>query len=62
MNAADARGGKGLLIQEDKSGTVATSNDQFLCIALDRAAYNQGKNAKFNIGVDETGGGVHSDC
>jgi hypothetical protein len=30
-------GGKGLLIQDDKSGTIATSNDQFLCIALDRA-------------------------
>ena len=25
-------GGKGLLIQDDKSGTVATSNDQFLCL------------------------------
>lgn len=24
-------GGKGLLIQEDKSNTLATSNDQFLC-------------------------------
>lgn len=33
-------GGKGCLVQVDKSGTIATSNDQFLVYALDRAAFN----------------------
>lgn len=119
-------GGKGLLIQNDKTNTIATSNDQFICysvdpyngaqtgsksstlgvnagmstgrngvlcvlndqgggvimaengekspclrsqmkhhepivFALDRAAYNQGEHAQYNIGVDDTGGGVHCD-
>ena len=74
-------GGKGLLVQENKSGTISTSNDQFIAlgidnynqtmtgvtmtlraegelpcvVALDRAAYNQGQNAQFDIGVDESG-------
>ena len=82
-------GGKGALIQEDKSATLATFNDQVLfqpvvegvdcynqtmtggktnclraksadtdhipCVVIDRAAYNQGENAKFNIGIDENG-------
>ena len=111
-------GGKGLLIQNDVSGTVATTNDHFiclavndkaetldasyyrgqgarsereressfacfaigngqkdntklnrkvgalncmhdqqaiLCVALDRAAYNQGKNAQFAPGIDDSG-------
>lgn len=34
-NAADVRGGgKGLLIQDNKSGTIATSNDQFVCYCI----------------------------
>lgn len=49
-------GGKGLLIQDDKSGTIATSNDQFLCITLDRASYNQGANAQFDPGIDGESG------
>ena len=59
-------GGKGALIQTDKSATLSTLQDQTLfqpavcyskgdVIALDRAAYNQGKNAKFDIGVNEDG-------
>jgi len=48
-------GGKGCLIQNNVSGTIATNNDQFLCIALDRSAYNQGQNAQFDMGIDEDG-------
>jgi len=60
------RGGKGPLIQTDKSGTLACGNDQVLfqpimprererVVALDRASYNQGKNAKFGFGIGEDG-------
>ena len=76
-------GGKGLLIQRDKSGTLAANNDQFtVCIGngqsnslkptekagtvncmhdqqaiitLDRAAFNQGKNAQYDFKVDDEG-------
>ena len=51
-------GGKGALIQTDKSATLSTLQDQTLfqpVVCLDRSAYNQGKNAKFDIGVDEDG-------
>lgn len=63
-------GGKGCLIQENVSGAIATGNDQFLCVATQQggaeilknlcptitsAAYNQGKNAQFDIGVDDSG-------
>ena len=91
-------GGKGLLIQDNVSGTIATSNDQFIvpieitggayamstgsfmqieeectptmcardykdplvvCYSLDRASFNQGRNAQFDIGIDD-GGGAHT--
>ena len=64
-------GGKGALIQAEKSATLSTLQDQTLfqpvysvqgdvrtneCIvALDRASYNQGKNAQFDIGISENG-------
>lgn len=101
-------GGKGVLIQEDKSGTIACNNDQFLvitgidcfnqtetddkpmticmatqqggaeigidlcptitaaagtsgnnqpvvCYALDRVSFNQGINAQYDIGIDDSG-------
>ena len=88
-------GGKGALVQTDKSATLSTLQDQILfapvysvenhpadsrvginedgivqaltsrmgtgggnvpmVLALDKAAYTQGKNARFNIGVDENG-------
>ena len=51
-----AGGGKGLLVQEEKSGTLATNNDQFIsAIALDRAAFNQGINARYDMGISEDG-------
>ena len=58
------------MIQTDKSGTLACGNDQVLfqpimprererererVVALDRASYNQGKNAKFGFGIGEDG-------
>lgn len=57
-------GGKGCLVQKDKTGTIATNNDQFLVyadpshplvFAIDRAAFNQGENAQYKIGIDESG-------
>ena len=33
----------------------ATDSDHIPCVVMDRAAYNQGENAKFNIGIDEDG-------
>lgn len=84
-------GGKGCLIQEEKTGAISTNNDQFLCYAIqgsmvgreekngpqgnginenicftlnttdrhaavyaiDRVAFNQGENAKYNSGIYE---------
>ena len=47
-------GGKGCLVQSEKSGTLAANNDQFVC-ALDRASFNQGKNAQYNPEISESG-------
>lgn len=47
-----AGGGKGPLIQEDMSATLKTSNDQTLFV-IDRAAYNQGINAKYDPHIEE---------
>lgn len=50
-------GGKGPLIQEDKSATLATNNDQTLFVpkafGIDRAAFNQGRNAGYSFSVTE---------
>lgn len=55
-------GGKGALIQTDKSASLRCGNWQTLfqpierdVIAFDRSAYNQGENAKFDIGINENG-------
>ena len=51
-------GGKGALIQTEKSATLSTLQDQTLfqpIIALDRASYNQGKNAQFDFEVSDKG-------
>ena len=52
-----AGGGKGALIAEELSATLKSGFAQtlFQPIALDRSAYNQGKNAKYDIGIDENG-------
>lgn len=47
-------GGKGCLIQNEKSGTLAANNDQFVC-ALDRASFNQGVNAQYEPKISEDG-------
>jgi DNA (cytosine-5)-methyltransferase 1 len=54
MRSGCAGGGKGPLVSENKSLTLATSNDQTL-FTLDRASFNQGRNAQYNfkIGQDE---------
>ena len=51
-------GGKGALIQKDKSATLSTLQDQTLfqpVYALDRASFNQGKNAQFDFEVSDKG-------
>ena len=45
-------GGKGLLIQTEKTGTLGTLNWQPVCYGLDRATFNQGKNAKYKLSID----------
>lgn len=47
-------GGKGCLIQNEKSGTLAVNNDQFVC-SLDRASFNQGVNAQYDPKISEDG-------
>lgn len=50
-------GGKGPLIQENRSARLACNNDQTLfqpkAYGIDRAAFNQGQNAKFGFAVEE---------
>ena len=53
-----AGGGKGVLIQEDKSASLRTNNFQYVfqpVYALDRASFNQGKNARFDFEVSDSG-------
>ena len=53
-----AGGGKGALIQEDRSAALRTVNSQYLfqpILALDRASYNQGKNAQYDFEVSDKG-------
>lgn len=49
-------GGKGALIQDEKSATLSCNNDQTLfapTYSLDRVFYNQGKNAAYKPQIDE---------
>ena len=42
----------------DKANCLRSKNadtDHIPCVVMDRSAYNQGENAKFNIGIDENG-------
>jgi DNA (cytosine-5)-methyltransferase 1 len=57
-------GGKGALVQTNKSATLATNNDQYLfqpiypeavVYALDRASFNQGKNAQYDFEISDKG-------
>ena len=47
-------GDKGCLIQNKKSGTLGTNNDQIV-YAIDRAAFNQGINAQYAPEISESG-------
>ena len=56
----DAKGradGKGALIQTERASTLSTVQDQYLFqpIGLDRASFNQGKNAQFDFSITEDG-------
>lgn len=41
-------GGKGILIQNEKTASVLADSIQMVCYGVDRSAYNQGENAKFD--------------
>lgn len=47
-------GGKGCLVQNEKSGTLRANNDQFV-YALERASFNQGINAQYDTKISENG-------
>lgn len=47
-------GGKGCLVQENKTGSIVANNDQFF-VVVGADLYNQGQNAQFDIGIDDSG-------
>ena len=52
----DQGGGKSSVdVREDKSPTLTTTHDGAPVIALDRASFNQGKNAQFDFEVSDKG-------
>ena len=52
----DQGGGKSSCdVQQDKSPTLTTTHDGAPVIALDRASYNQGKNAQYDFEVTDSG-------
>ena len=58
MRSGCEGGGKGALVQTDKSATLACNNDQYVfqpLYALDRASFNQGENAQFDFEVSDKG-------
>ena len=53
-----AGGGKGALIQKDRSAALRTVNSQYLfqpVLALDRASFNQVKNAQYDFEISDKG-------
>ena len=55
-DSAGKKAGKGALVQTELSGTLGVSQDQTLitkCYGLDRASFNQGKNAKYDFSVED---------
>ena len=51
-------GGKGALVQTDKVGTLRPDNYQVIfqpVISIDRAGFNQGTNAKYDIAISDDG-------
>ena len=47
-------GGKGLLVQNEVAGSLLAENKQFV-VAIDRAAFNQGINARYDMEISEDG-------
>lgn len=56
-SVADVKGGKGALIQKNKSATLSCNNDQILfepaTYGIGRDAFNQGKNAQYKPVIEE---------
>ena len=54
-DSSGRKAGKGALVQTERSGTLGVSQDQTLiqCLGLDRASFNQGKNAQYDFSVEE---------
>ena len=55
IDRADAAECNGKGWKEDTSYTLNTVDRPAVCYSLDRAAYNQGINAQYDIGIDESG-------
>ena len=66
VDSKGKRAGKGALISKEMSMTLSVTQDQYLfqpirdefmndIISIDRSAFNQGKNAKFNAPIDRGG-------
>ena len=55
IDRADTAGCNGKGWKEDTSYTLNTVDRPAVCYSLDRAAYNQGINAQYDIGVDDSG-------
>lgn len=54
IDSLGKRAGKGALIQKEKSATLGVGQDQTLMVfGLDRASFNQGKNAQYDFSVQE---------
>lgn len=47
-------GGKGLLVQNEVAGSLLAESKQFV-VAIDRAAFNQGINARYDMEISENG-------
>ena len=55
IDRADTAGCNGKGWKEDTSYTLNTVDRPAVCYSLDRAAYNQGINAQYDIGIDDSG-------
>lgn len=55
IDRADTTGCNGKGWKEDTSYTLNTVDRPAVCYSLDRASYNQGINAQYDIGIDDSG-------
>ena len=51
--AGKAGGGKGILIQDDMTGSLVSGNTQSVAYGIGRDAFNSGSNAQFGMSIEE---------